>query len=81
MVHLEKCKQISPAKQSGWAAEAGGTGSREQEQQALKESLERQADASPCRALGTGTGLGGCPPMAVNADAYSDCPEPMPNQE
>lgn len=23
---------------------------------------------------------GGCPPMAVNADAYSDCPEPMPNQ-
>ena len=41
MVHLKKCKQISPAKQSGWAVEAGGTGSQEQEQQALEESLER----------------------------------------
>ena len=51
MVHLEKCKQISPAKQLGWAAEAGGTGSREQEQQALKESLERQARDSPERFL------------------------------
>ena len=57
MVHLKKCKQISPAKQSGWAVEAGGTGSQVQEQQALEESLERLADASPSRAFGTGMGL------------------------